>query len=914
MSRLRVLILEDRPEDAELVLAHLRRAGFELESRRVDTETDYLAELTTLPDVIIADYQMPQFTGLRALQLLRERGIDIPFIMMSGTIGEEVAVTAMKEGAADYVMKDRPTRLGQAVRRALEEKALRDAKRAAEESYHDLYEGVPVGLFRSTPDGRFLQVNEAMVRMTGYPDRESLIATGPGALYVNPETRAQSLAFLERGGVNRYEEQLRRRDGTTIWVRGNQRAVRDGEGKVLYYEGTLEDITAERQAAADLARERNLLRTLVDSLPDFISVKDLESRFVLVNEAYTRFAGRQRPEELLGRTVFDVFPPHLASQYVADDQKVIRSGQSHNLESETVDRQNEARWHAVTKVPLRNGAGEIFGLVGIARDVTERKRAEDQITNQLQELSTLYVNAQKLSQSLDQDELSRYVVETVVKVLGGNLAWLGRVESDGSIKILTHSPTDPEFMRSVSLEWVTTSGRPSATAIRRGFPIIVREEEFEQKIPPERVAALRGHGFRSAGAFPLISRDHPFGVLVVFSDRLDFFTGERTEFIQAFMNQAATALENARLFEEAERRLQQLQALRNIDMAITASLDLRVTLNVILDQVTTNLKADAANVLLFDPYSQTLRFAINRGFRSKALQSVNLRLGEGYAGRAALERRVVSVPNLAAEMGEFSRSPRLPDEGFIAYVGIPLVAKGQVKGVLEVFHRAPLHPTLDWLSFLEALAGQAAIAIDNSSLFDNLQRANLDLLMAYDTTLEGWSKALDLRDKETEGHTLRVTHLTVQLARAMGVSDADLVHIRRGALLHDIGKMGIPDSVLLKPGPLTDDEWVVMKKHPVYAYELLSPIPYLRLAMDIPYCHHEKWDGTGYPRRLKGEEIPLAARIFAIIDVYDALTSDRPYRPAWPKEKVIAHIRDQTGKHFDPKVVETFLRLDLPTG
>jgi len=331
-------------------------------------------------------------------------------------------------------------------------------------------------------------------------------------------------------------------------------------------------------------------------------------------------------------------------------------------------------------------------------------------------------------------------------------------------------------------------------------------------------------GLKSAAAFPLISRDKPFGVLVLHGAEDNFFGPARTEFFQAFSNQAAAALENARLLNEAEGRLQQLQALRSIDMAITASLDLRVVLNVILDQVTTHLKVDAAGVLLFDPYTQTLQFATNRGFRSRALQGTNLRLGEGHAGRAALERRSLTVQNLAAEPAEFSRSVNFAQERFVAYVAIPLIAKGQIKGVLEVFHRAVLSPTPEWLAFLEALGGQAAIAIDNSTLFDNLQRANTELTMAYDTTLEGWSQALDLRDKETEGHTLRVTKLTMRLAREMGVRDSDLVQIQRGALLHDIGKMGIPDQILLKPGPLSDEEWVVMKKHPEYANQLLAPI------------------------------------------------------------------------------------------
>ena len=191
----------------------------------------------------------------------------------------------------------------------------------------------------------------------------------------------------------------------------------------------------------------------------------------------------------------------------------------------------------------------------------------------------------------------------------------------------------------------------------------------------------------------------------------------------------------------------------------------------------------------------------------------------------------------------------------------------------------------------------------------NLQRANIELAQAYDDTLKGWSLALELRDNETQGHSQRVTEMTLRLARTIGINHGELIHIRRGALLHDIGKMGIPDSILHKPGPLTEEEWKIMRQHPVYAYELLSPIAYLHPTLDIPYNHHEKWDGTGYSRGLKGEQIPLAARIFAVVDVWDALRSSRPYRDAWPEEKVRVYIRKQAGAHFDPQIVDIFLNL-----
>jgi response regulator RpfG family c-di-GMP phosphodiesterase len=289
------------------------------------------------------------------------------------------------------------------------------------------------------------------------------------------------------------------------------------------------------------------------------------------------------------------------------------------------------------------------------------------------------------------------------------------------------------------------------------------------------------------------------------------------------------------------------------------------------------------------------------------LQYTHLKLGEGCAGRVALERELLNVPNLKENQMEFGRSPLFMVEGFIAYYGVPLIAKGRVLGVLEMFHRSPLHPDADWLNFLNMIAGQAAIAIDNAVMFRELQRSNVELSLAYDATIEGLSRALDLRDKETEEHTRRVSDTTVRLAAHLGVDGSNLIHIRRGAVLHDIGKVAIPDRILFKPGPLADDEWTIMRRHPTIAVDLLAPVSYLAPAMEIPHWHHEKWDGTGYPDRLHGDAIPFSARLFALVDVYDALTSNRPYRSAWSKQETLQYIESQSGKHFDPAIVPKFM-------
>ncbi len=365
--------------------------------------------------------------------------------------------------------------------------------------------------------------------------------------------------------------------------------------------------------------------------------------------------------------------------------------------------------------------------------------------------------------------------------------------------------------------------------------------------------------------------------------------------------------ENKRAEDQIQQQLKHMAALRAVDMAITASMDLPLTLRVLLEQVTAQLKVDASSVLLLEENTQQLAYAAGQGFITNAIRDVRLPLGRGFAGQVALQRKLIRVDDLRnQDVGVFP--PRwIDNERFTAYIGVPLITKGMVTGVLEIFQRSPLGSDPAWMNFLESIANQAAIAIDNARLLKNLQTANLDLTLAYDATIEGWAHALELRDGETEGHSHRVAAMTVALASEMGLRGDDLMHIRRGSLLHDIGKMAIPDAILKKQDRLTEKDWEIMRMHPIYSVQMLSSIDFLRPALSIPQAHHEWWDGTGYPRKLKAEEIPLAARIFAVVDVWDALIYSRRYREGWEKEKVIQHIQSLSGKQFDPQVVEKFL-------
>jgi len=376
-----------------------------------------------------------------------------------------------------------------------------------------------------------------------------------------------------------------------------------------------------------------------------------------------------------------------------------------------------------------------------------------------------------------------------------------------------------------------------------------------------------------------------------------------------------------RLFEDAQRRLKRIASLREIDHEISSTSDFLTTLEKIVQNVMQHLDADAVSILLYDNAEKVFKYAESTGFDTNRIQNARVKMGGSFAGIAAQQRTMLHICDLENNHIDEAFSSLLQEEGIKNYFGMPLISKDTLVGVLELFMRNDINPDKEWLDFYETLAGQAALAIENARLFDGLESANkelslantelvaanIHLIEAYDATIESLAQALNLRDYETEDHSRRVSTMMLELSRMMDFTQEEITNIHRGTLLHDIGKMGVPDAILRKPGLLTMEERKIMEQHPIYAFNLLKSIDYLQPALDIPHLHHEKWDGTGYPYGLKGEQIPLSARLFAIVDVYDALSSDRPYRKAWDKEAVFNFIKEQRGKHFDPKVVDVFL-------
>ena len=816
-----------------------------------------------------------------------------------------------------------------------ERKNAEAALRASEERYRGLFDGSPIALWeedfsavkqrlnglirdgisnlteylREHPEVvaecagliQILDANSSALKLYGAHSLADLAGTLPKIVASEPdETLLRELVNIARGQTDfQLEGPSQTLTGERVGVSLHWSALPGYEASLARVMISAIDITERQRAGEALAQERNLLRTLIDQLPDAIYVKDSQGRFVVKNLADARRMGAASPDETIGKTDFDFYPPDLAARYHADDLAVIATGQAIvNREEPITPASGQAGWVSTTKVPLRDPQGRVIGLVGIGHDISERKQSQEQIERRLAELEAVNRVSTALRAAHRLDEMLPRLLAEAVAVVGGNSGsvWLYEAIAD-ELWLASEQAwgrTDHTYGRGEGIPGhVMATGQAYRSANLKNDPRVLEADR-------RRIAAGTG-----GLCVPIRAADEMSGVLYLATDRPSGFSAADVHLLTTLAEIAGSAIHRMRLHEQTERRLRQLTALRAIDLAISASLDLSITLSVLVDQVMAQLQVDAADVVLIDPQGHALSHAARRGFLQEPAGHSVLPLEQGYAGRIARGGVQVALPDGANEAPHANLLP--PGEEIRAYYGVPLVAKGQVAGVLEVYQRSPLRPDPDWLEFLEALAGQAAIAIDNARLMNGLQRSNIDLSQAYEATIEGWSRALDLRDKETEGHSQRVTTLTLQLAVSLGVLAEPLVHMRRGALLHDIGKMGIPDRVLLKPGPLTDDEWVLMRLHPRFACSMLGPIDYLRPALEIPCSHHEKWDGTGYPEGLAGEAIPLAARIFAVVDVWDALTSDRPYRPAWPPDRVREYIQSMAGTHFDPHIVKVAL-------
>ncbi|MCQ3935521.1 MAG: hypothetical protein DPW18_00600 [Chloroflexi bacterium] len=944
---LRILHLEDDPRDVELIRETLLAEGISCEMTVAASRHRFIAEIETGGyDLILADNSMPHYNGLHALADSRSIAPDLPFIFVSGTLGEEVAIEALKNGATDYVLKQRLSRLAPVVRRALEEvgakRELWHAEQALVESekrFRSLIENSADVIALVSAEGVVTYVSPSAFHVMGAQPNEAIHISIFD--FIHPDDQARAGEQFEKilghaASRVHFECRALHRDGTWHWldVTGTNLLAEPHTNALV---ANFRDVTERKQAEEALRKSEEEYRKLFEDSPialwveDFSKVKqrldklkrngvkDLPAYFRAnpgfvhecaalvqiqdVNSAALKLYHARKKSELLG-SLADTLATLSVEQF---EQELIQMANGRLVfEREETDRTLtgseiivSVRW-AVAPGYEDNLAKVIVSTL----DVTDHRLAEKKIQRHLAELEALNRVSTVLRTAQAGESMFPALLDETLAALDC---------TDGAVWI--YHPDKERLRVAVARGWFAQfqelplkPGEGIAGSVFSSGEAH-RSAEFASD-PLARAPAGRTIPTGWGGVcVPIRSAAATLGVIFISARLPRQVTPEEMKLIESLAEMTGIALHRLSLYEETVRRLNQMQALQAIDRAITSSFDLRVSLGILLEKVTTLLNADAADVLVFVPHAQSLEYFAGRGFRSSQAERSQVQVGQGIAGRAALERRTLRVANVKEEPDVFPRGGLLADEGVVGLIVTPLIVKGQLLGALEVFHRSSFQPNDEWLDLFETLAGQAAIAIDNARSFENLQRSITELTLAYDTTIEGWSRAMDLRDKETEGHTQRVTEMTLRLARMAGMPSEELLHVRRGALLHDMGKLGIPDAILFKRTRLTAEEWDIMRRHPQYAYEMLYPIQYLRPALDIPYCHHEKWDGTGYPRGLAGSQIPLAARLFAVVDVWDALRSDRPYRKAWSPKKVRDYIRTQAGTHFDPQAVELFFQM-----
>jgi len=741
-----------------------------------------------------------------------------------------------------------------------EVRARTQALRQSEEKYRLLVETASEAVLVST-EGQLVFANAASEQISGYSVDELL------RLRFDQIAHPEDFAIIQKTVFEVVQEQKKAMETVRIITRdGDVRCVYiqaapiewQGQPSVL---GLVTDLTERVQMEEKLRDSERRYRTIFQKTPVGIYQYDRDLHITQLNQRFAEIL-HSKVDRLIGLDM-----SQLKDQRIQPALRAALEGREGFYEGVYQTTQSGVQifvW--MRTAPYLNDQGEVVGGIGMVEDISARVKAEQALRDSEEKFSKAFRTTP------DSISINRMSDGAFLEV------------NDGFTRVTGYEPQEALGKSVMDLGlWGTPEDERLLTR---------RLKESGEVLDFEASMRVKGGALRIG---QVSSRTVELnGELCILTILRDVTEQKRTQ---------------ARL----QQQYQQIAALRDVDLTITARIDLQEVLRTVLEHITLQTHAEAADILLMNPETQRLTYAAGRGFFTNSVQRVGYALGEGYAGLAAQNQHTLVITRLAEVPQSFFGGIDLTAEGFTGYLAFPLLVEGQVQGVLEVYQRATPDLELEHVNFIESMVNQAAIAIDNAALFRKLTQA-------YDATIAGWARALELRDYETEGHSERVTEWVVELARRMGMKEENLAHVRRGALLHDIGKMGIPDQVLLKPGPLTDEEWVIMRQHPVHAYYMLADIEFLRPALDIPYAHHERWDGSGYPRGLRGEEIPLAARIFAVVDVWDALHSSRPYRPQpWEPERIAAYLREEAGRLFDPQVVENFLAYlreqgELPSG
>lgn len=781
------------------------------------------------------------------------------------TFNKEYRIIRRTDGATRWVLglgrislnkNGTPISMTGTIQDITDRKLAEEALRESENRFGTLLQSVSsIAVQGFAPDGTVHFWNKASEQLYGYSSEEA-VGRNLFDLIVPPEDQDQLRCCLQdmmkTGQVPAANEYLlRNKNGTRVPVISSPAILNSPFHSPELFCIDI-DLTDRKKAEKELAQTQALIKAIVDNTTDIIWSVDPENFGLLTwNPTYENYFRVHRNIEVkAGLRPEDLYPPD--SGYVEiwkDHYKNALQNGSFTTEYKAFANNDIFQ---ISLNPLQQD-GRVFGISVFGEIITERKKAEALIEQSERKYRELFkVNKDGITihfqSSATMPGAFVEVNEAAPNILGYT-----------SEEMLSLTPLDLE--PTVSKE-----------------QLIFRNMELENFGNASYETTFRNKSGRH-----------------VFVD----ISCQKVEY-----DNKPAIMTIIRDITDRKQHENELQAIATLSSALRTAPGRSEMLPVIVEQIVNLLDCDSATIEIIESGTNDVVVEAAHGLWEPLIGS-RQKEGTGINAIIAATRQPYLTQNLEKDPGLFYH--HWARYGIRGSAGVPLIAQEQLIGFIWVGRRSDI--TQNEVRLLGAITDIAANAIYRSSLHEQTLKDASELADAYETTLEGWAKALELREQETAGHSKRVVKYTLELAKKFGFSANNLIHIRRGASLHDIGKMGIPDKILLKKGPLTPREWVVMRRHPVHAYKLLSKIPYLLPALEIPHYHHERWDGSGYPEGLKGNDIPLSARIFAVVDVWDALLSNRPYRKAWSNDEVVNYLRDNSGKLFDPEVVETFLSL-----
>ncbi len=712
-KELRVLILEDSDDDTDLVLRHLRRAGFMLDWRREQTELGFLEALQSNFDIILADHSMPQFSALRALELLKIHAIDIPLIVISGTIGEDLAVQTLHLGAVDYLLKDRLGRLESAVSNALAQKKLRDEQvrsvelfRESEHRFRLMAENSTDFVSVHTPKGDYVYASPACLSLLGYQPEE-LVGRSAYDFFHSAdlaEVIESHQTVLKTPDIYTLVYRILHKAGHYIWFETTIRTIRDPDThEVLEIHASSRDVTQRKLASLQLQESEQRFRSLFDHSPDVVYSCDIDGRITSANQNIEILTG-YRVDELLQLPLLDKIKAQPLTQLRYRFQRAVQ-GIPQNYEMQIQHKDGHMVEARVTNVPIVV-QGRVVGVYGIAKDITEENR-------RAQEREAIVQVAAALRAATQRSEIMQIVLAQVLDLLNAESAMVVIPTGDNHTMRIEQAFGEATHLTGYQL--------PANEAVSR--QVMESGQIYTSCSPGQEDSGGFYHtllGHSALVCVPFIAQEKAIGVLWV--GRRRPILEPECHMLPAIADIGANALHRASLHEQTERQLQRLLALQSIDKSINTSLDLQQTLDNLLFHITELLPVDAVDVLLLDPATDRLTMAAHRGFKSTKVSDFSIAVGDGIAGTIAATLKNVQITNLLDSNIQVKRAALFTDEKLISYFALPMIVQNQVKGILELFFSRPLEPKPEWQNFIEALASHAAIALHNADLFAQTRR------------------------------------------------------------------------------------------------------------------------------------------------------------------------------------------------